>query len=177
MSSEIAITGTWTGRVGTMSGNKGIPHFYSEKKTMVSLLYGRALATPQDTGLQKSAAPRISRLRLPHPTVGHRLTARCRNTVPPERPTAFESYSAGHHITWRGNHAICSTWFWWFSSQLPQLVWAGASQQGSFESQNLMLWPAVGLCSCKYARRILSRCNWSNPLAQQSRASTTLRLL
>lgn len=99
MSSEIATTGTWTGRVGTMSENKGVPHFYREEKTMVSPLYSRALATPQDTGLQKSAAPRISRLRLPHPTVGHGLTARCRSTVPSEHPTAFESYSAGHQIT------------------------------------------------------------------------------
>lgn len=160
-----------------MSGNKGIPHFYSENKAMVSLLHGRALATSQDTGLQKSAAPRISHLRLPHPTVGHGLTARCRNAVPPEHPTAFESYSAGHRITWRGNHAICSTCFWWFSARLPQLVWAGASQQGSFESQHSMLWPAVGLCSCKCARRILSRCNWNNSPAQQSRMSTILGLL
>jgi len=45
MSSEIAITGNRTGRVGTTSGKNGI-HFYSEIKAVVSLLHGRALALP-----------------------------------------------------------------------------------------------------------------------------------
>lgn len=68
MSSEIAITGTQAGRVGTMSGNKGILHFYSEAKAVVPLLHSRALATPQDTGHWKSTSLRISHLRPPHPT-------------------------------------------------------------------------------------------------------------